>query len=492
MSGRLGSAAVHGSLWLGLVNLVSKGSQMAVTLVLAVSLTEGDLGLVALAVSLVNVGQVIQSMGVYDVISRTEREPGRMAGTVLTMSVGVSIAIALVVILAAEPVAAVLGAPSATPLIRLAALSLPFSAAGGVQLGLLHRELDFRRRLLPDAGSAVLGASVTVVLALSGAGQYSLVIGLLCTAVAQPLLGIAAGVRILPCWDRRAAVEAARWIAVVGPAAVVANLLVNVDYPTVGHVLGPAAVGVYSLAYRIAWVPYIMVAIVLGAVAFPVYTRLIRTGRREELPTAVGRFTHGALVVTGGLYLISAVLSGRVVLLGERWGSAADVLVLLCAYGLGISLLQTWYQAIKAAGHARLYLTLEVSHLVALVAGLALLTRYGLTAVATAQVLAAWLLIPCAWWAMARIGVAPPRGELARTAVRTLLAGAACAVPTLLLDRAGFFGSPGSGAGAVAEGTVLVLGYLAATLLAHRGAIAELRALRPGHSPNHEVAGGHR
>jgi O-antigen/teichoic acid export membrane protein len=492
MTGRLGSEAVHGSLWLGLVNLVSKGSQMAVTLVLAAALTEGELGLVALAVSLVNIGQVIQSMGVYDVISRTEREPGRMAGTVLTMSVGTATAIALGVILAAVPIATLLGAPSAAPLVRLAALSLPFSAAGGVQLGLLHRELDFRRRMLPDAGSAVLGAAVTVVLALSGVGRYSLAIGLLCTAVAQPVLGLVAGVRITPCWDRRAAAEAARWIVVVGPPAVVANLLVNVDYPTVGHVLGPAAVGVYSLAYRIAWVPYIMVAIVLGAVAFPVYTRLIRTGRRDELPAAVGRFTRAALAVTGGLYLISAVLSDRVVLLGQRWASAAAVLVLLCAYGLGISLLQTWYQAIKAAGQARLYLALEVGHLVALVVALAVLTRHGLPAVATAQVMAAWLLVPCAWWAMARLGVAPPKSELTRMATGTLLAGVSCAVPTLLLDRAGFFGPPNSLPGAVAEGTVLLLGYIAATLLAHRRAIGELRTLRLNRSRNHEVAGGHR
>ena len=73
-------------------------------------------------------------------------------------------------LLAADPIATALGAPDAAGLLRLAAFSLPFTAAGGVQMAVMHRDLDFRRRMLPDAGSMILGAAVTVVLALLGTG----------------------------------------------------------------------------------------------------------------------------------------------------------------------------------------------------------------------------------------------------------------------------------------------------------------------------------
>ncbi|MEC3977322.1 oligosaccharide flippase family protein [Amycolatopsis sp. H20-H5] len=478
MSNGLGTRAVRGSLWLGVVNLVSKSSQMLVTLVLAALLSEGELGVVALAVSLVNLGQVVQSIGVYDVISRTEQDPRRMAGTVLTMSVGAGVLLAAILALAADPISTALGAPGAAGLVRLAALSLPFSAAGGVQMGLLHRDLDFRRRMLPDGGGAVLGAVVTVVLALSGAGPTSLVVGLLCTAVAQPVFGTLVGAGIRPRWHRGAAREAVRWIAVVGPAAVVAALLVNLDYLAIGHVLGTDAVGVYSLAYRLAWVPYIMVAVVLGAVAFPVFTRMVRAGRSGELPAVLGKFTRAALVVTGGLYVSLAVLSDRVVVLGERWAPAAGPLVLLSGYGLGVCLLQIWYQAVKATGHVRLYLALETTHLTVLVLSLVLLTRFGVEAVAAAQLAAAWVLVPVTWWALARLTVAPALKELAGVAVKVLAAAAAGAVPAVALDRAGVFGATGSLPGALAEVAVLVLGYAGATLLAQRGALGELKTLR--------------
>ncbi|MEU4804219.1 oligosaccharide flippase family protein [Actinosynnema sp. NPDC023587] len=466
------TGAVRGSLWLFLVNLVGKGGQVAVTLVLAAFLTEEGLGLVALTVALVNIGQVVQSAGVYDVISRTGLDPRRMAGTLLTLSVGTGVALALLLVLAADGIAAALGAPGVAPLIRLAAASLPFTAAAGVQMGLLHRDLDFRRRLLPDAGGAVLGAALTIVLAAQGFGPHALVYGLLCTAVAQPVLGVAVGVRVRPRWDADAAAEAVRWISVVGPGALVAVLLVNVDYLAVGHELGTEAVGVYSLAYRIAWVPCIMVAVVLGGVVFPLCARLIRTGRRGELPQAAGRFTHAVLVVTGGLYAVTAALADRVVLFGDRWAPAALPLVLLCGYGFGFGLLHLWYQVIRAAGHARRYLALELAHLVALVVGLALCTRYGVVAVAITQLAVVWAMVPLAWLVLARNGIAPP--GLARMAASVAVGVACClAVGRLFGD---LFGP--TLPGALGEAAALVLGYTAAALPANRRTVRELREVR--------------
>ena len=475
MTTGIGRRAVRGTLWLGLVNLVSKGSQMVVTLVLAVTLTEGGLGATALAVAVVNIGQVIQAMGVYDVIGRTEGDPDRLAGTVLTLSVTAGVVLAAALALAAEPVATLLGTPEAAPLVRLAALSLPFTAAGGVQMAMMHRRLDFRRRLLPDAGSAVLGAAVTVVLAATGTGPVALVIGLLCTAVAQPVLGVLAGVAPRPVWDRRAAGEALGWIAVVGPAALVAVLLLNADYLAIGHVLGPAAVGVYSLAFRIAWVPYIMVAIVLAAVAFPVYARLVRAGDRAALPVATGRFTRATLVVTGGLYLVTALLADQVVLLGERWAPAAPVLVLLCAYGLAISLLQSWYQVIKAAGQPRRYLLLETTHLVALLAGLVLVTRYGMVAVAITQAAVAWVLVVATWWVLTRLGLAFPHAELAGMVIAVLGAAMPCVIVAFLAD--GLFGPPSTVTWLLVEAVALVVAYAGGSLLTHRTVVRELRML---------------
>lgn len=471
----LGARATRGTLWLGLVNLISKGSQMAVTVVLAAFLTETDLGLAALAVSLVNVGQVVQSMGVYDVITRTRCDPAGMAGTVLTASVVVGMVLAVVGVVGAGPIATVLGAPEAAPIVGLAALSLPFTAVGGVQMGLLHRALDFRRRMLPDAGSAVVGAGVTVGLAVAGWGPYSLACGLLTTAVLQPVLGVLAGVRVRPCWVRAAAVEAGGWTAVVGPGTVVAVLLISVHYPVVAHALGADAVGVYSLAFRIAWVPYIVIAIVLGAVAFPVYIRLLAERGAAALPAAVGRFTHLLLVVVGGMYTVAALLSDRIVVLGERWAPAAPVLVLLCGYGLAISVLQTWFEAIRAAGRPRAYLALQAGHLGLLVVVLPLAAPHGLVPAALAQAGAAAVLLPVAWLALRSAEVAPPVGVLGRSLVGPIAGALACGGAVLLLRPV--TAPSASLVGSLVEGAVLVVCYAVVVAVVDRSAVREARGM---------------
>lgn len=459
--------AVRGSLWLFAVNLVSKSSQIVVTLALALFLTEADLGAVALVVSIVNIGQVVQAMGVYDIVSRTAGDPLRTAGTVLTMSIAAGVTLTAILIATADPIATALGAPEAAGMLRLAALTLPFTAAGGVQMALMHRNLDFRRRMLPDAGGMLIGAVVTVTLAANGTGPTALVLGLLCTAIAQPVLAAVAGARIRPVWDRDAATEATKWLAVVGPGALIAVLLINVDYLAIGHVLGPEAVGGYSLAFRIAWVPYIMIAVVLGGVLFPICAELVRNGQSSQLSTTLQRFTIATLVITGGLYVVTALSAHGIVVLGEQWSNAAQILVLLCGYGFGLSLLHVWYQVIRAAGHARQYLALEATHLVALLTALAFTTELGPQAVALTQLAVVWLLVPVTWLVLARNGLAFPLPFRATTSV--IGAALACTTISTLLPETRTV------AGLVATGLVLLATYCAITLPLNRTVLIGLK-----------------
>lgn len=468
----LARSATRGTLWLGLVNLLAKGSQIVLTVVLAAFLTESELGLVTVAVALVGVGQVVQSMGVFDIVARTDRDPDAMAGVLMTISVGIGVLLALAGLLGAAPVAAVLGAPDAEPLVRIAALSLPFTAAGGVQMGLMHRNLQFRRRLVPDVGSALVASVLAVSLAAGGFGALSLPVGLLAGAVALPLLGIAAEVRIRPGWDTAAAAEALRWTRVVGPGAVVAVLLVNVDYLAVSRTLGPHAVGVYSLGFRIAWAPYVMVSLVLGAVSFPVYARLRR--ERRDLRPAVTRFVRALLVLAGVPYVVFALLAERIVVLDGRWAPAAPVLVVLCGYGLGFGLQYVLQEVVRAVDRPGAYLLLQLAHLALLVAGLALLVPHGVVATAWAQLVAVWLVVPPALLVLYRAGGLPRPWPVLRT-VGGLAAALAAGELADLAVRAAGADDPASVPALLAAGTVVVVTVAAVAAVTNLDLLRDLR-----------------
>lgn len=458
-------SAVSGTLWLGAANLLSKGCQMVLTLALARFLLPSQLGLIALAVSVVTIGQIVQSMGVFDVIAKTEGDPDQMAGTILTLSVGLSTLLAIGGWVAADHIAGALGAPDAAPLVRLVVLSLPFSATVGVQMGLMHRDMDFQKRMLPDVGSAVAGAGIAIALAASGAGAYSLPIGLLLSTMMQPVLALVVGVRVRPRWDSAAALEAMRWIRVVGPGAVVTILLFNLGYVTVGRYLGPDAVGIYALAFRIALVPYMVVTAVIGTVAFPLYMRM----SREEGPGAVAqgvlRMTHLTVATAGGLYLLLALMADHVVVISERWAPSAKVLVILCVFGVADSLIQPWYSAVLAAGRPRWFLILQVGQIIVLGTLLVSFVAGGVDGAAWAHLLAAWAVVPVLWIIMVRIGTAPRLVPM----LLALRGPASAAVVTWLvhegLSRLPLLGDPRSLTGGILEGVALVTVYVA-TLLA--------------------------
>jgi PST family polysaccharide transporter len=410
------------------VNLATKAAQSAVTVALALFLTPDQLGLTSITVVVINLGQVLQSMGVYDVIARTRRPPVLFAGTVATMSVGVSCLVAVAIIATSGPIADALDADAGS-LLRVAAVSLPFIAYGGVQRAFVQRELNFRSRLWPDAGSALMGASVTIVLAALGAGQWSVICGILVSSFSQPFLGLLTGIRIPLCWDPDAARETLRWSAAVGPGAALGLVILNMDYVVTTRILGTYDTGIYALAYRIAFLPYITVALPLAAVAFPVYSKLIRSGGRGSVGKVFVRFVHVVLVLAGGLYLVLALLSDRVVVLSPAWRHSGPVLAVLCLYGVLFSVELTCFVVLRAVGRTRIYVVGQLAHALVLLGTLVVLTRrLGIDGTAAAQLISVGVVLVGLLVTLVRVHLVQPRDlvhELARPAAAIAFSAAA-------------------------------------------------------------------
>ncbi len=473
MSSGLAGAASRGALWLGLVNLLSKGSQVVVTLALGVFLTAGELGTVTVTVALVNLALVLQSAGVYDVIARTSEDPRRFAGTVASLSVAAGALIALAAALLAPQIAELVGAPGATDLLRVAVLSLPFTALAGVQMAYLHRGLDFRRRLVPDAGSALAGAAVTVVAAAAGLGEWSLVAGLVTTAVLAPLLGLAVGIRVRPRWSTPHARAATRWAAVTGPGAVLGLVLLNLDYVVVTRSLGEAATGIYSFAFRIAFVPYVMGAVVLGGVAFPLYTRLMAQGGERATAPALTRFLHVLLATTGGAYLTLALLADRIVVIDPRWAGSAPVLRVLALYGVLLGLVLMGHEALRASGRPGAYLRAQVVHVLVLLVAALWLVRFGVVGMAWAQVGAVTVALAVVAMMVSRAGLVGP--GLGRAVLGPLVAGAVVAALHEAAGLAGLLPAAGSLGGGVLVGLLVLGAYCGALVILDRPLVRDLR-----------------
>ena len=428
----LESRAARGTLWSAAGAFAVKGLQTAVLLLLAKLLEPSALGVLSVGTLVLAVAYVVQDIGLTDVLSYRKDRVAETARTCLTLMLGASLVLTALGWMAAPYLARFLNAPGGTGVIRGLTITLPCYAAAAADAALLKRELAFARRFVMDVVPAVAGGALSIGLALSGRGVQSLVIGQIVTGALTPLVTWCVGPRVRPGWDAGLARESLAYSRHVLGANLVQMGLLNVDYAIVARVLGSTRLGLYSLAFRLCYMPFLNVAYVVSGAAFPYYCRL----PSRELPQAVVRVTTATAALVLPMYVGMALLAPHIELLGGEWAAAAPVIRWLAPYGVLLCAAQAGQTVLRAVGRPDLALVSRGVHLVALTAGLVVLTRNGVVAVAITQV-AAVALVAVLTTALVRRHVAGLRVRALLAPLLPLAAGCAALAAVVLAVRAG-------------------------------------------------------
>ncbi|HEU5038709.1 MAG TPA: oligosaccharide flippase family protein [Nocardioides sp.] len=379
----------RGALWLATNGIVVKASQTVVLLTLAAMLAPSSLGLVALGTLVANVSAIVTSLGTASALVYWRGDVHRAARTAVTIGVGTGGVLAALLWLAAPWLAAALNASDGgAAVIRGLTVTLPCLAVAAVTNELLRRRLAFARRIIPDTVSSVVGAVAAVALAVEGHGVMALVVGQIVQASLTMVLAWVVHPPVVPGWNA----EDARGLLSYGGPYAGANLLelvqLNVDYLVVSWVLGGGALGQYSLAFRIAFMPYLMIVVVTTGAAFPYLCRQ----RGGDLGRATVAVMTATLTLVAPICLGLALFADDLVLLGDKWSPGVPVVAWLALYALLLSVGQIVQTALNASGRPALSMVLRLCHLLLLLATLLVVVHQGITAVAVGQAGAASLV----------------------------------------------------------------------------------------------------
>jgi O-antigen/teichoic acid export membrane protein len=377
---------VRGVLWLSVGSWGSKGAQTVVLLVLARVLAPSQFGILAIAALTYNILAAVNELGVADALVYRKDRIAEASRTALSMVLAGGLVLMGITWILAPVIASFFHTSEATFVIRGFAVCLPLDAAAAVPIGLLTRSLSFSRRSVTDTLPSLIGAAVTIGVAVSGYPLVGLVAGQIAGSAANVAVAMLVGPAVLPGWNRDLARQLLGYGGYLSGANLVNLGLLNVDYIIVGHVLGPTALGYYSLAYRIAFMPYLSIAFVVNGAAFPYYCRL---PSRE----AIGRTAENVFGLVNALsipWFAGLVLfAGDITLLGHKWAPATGALRFLAVYGLFLSLILGSLQVLKAVGRSDLVLYGRGLHLAILTVVLICTVHGGITVVALDQALVA-------------------------------------------------------------------------------------------------------
>ncbi|HUM72035.1 MAG TPA: oligosaccharide flippase family protein, partial [Chloroflexota bacterium] len=206
----------------------------------------------------------------------------------------------------------------------------------------------------------------------------------------------------------------------------------NMDYLVIGRFMGAAALGVYTLAFRVPELLVKQFCNIIGNVTFPVYAQM-----RDD-PQALKRSflltTRYLTMITIPMGLGLALVAGPFVLtvFTDKWAEAIPVMAAISIYTLLRSLVFNAGSVYKATGQPGLLSKLNFIQAIFTVPALwwVAVTYNTILAVAWMQVLLA-LLSGIVKMAMAARLVHVPLREMARTFYPSLAAGGLMAVAVL-------------------------------------------------------------
>ena len=359
------------------------------TLVLARLLVPDDFGLLAIAWLTFEFAMALTEFGMREALIERSSSTAHERDTAWTISLVRTCVVVAVILVAAPLIAELFGAPRAANLIRIIAFSQVIDSLESIGVVDLSRSLRFR----PQAAISLTGSVVFAVVAIALApamGVWAVGVGVVAGSATQTLMSYAVAphrprIRL----DREIAKSLfafGRWIYLINVLAILGTAVLQA---TISRELGSAALGVYYLSARLAFLPRNLLRRIVGDVMFPVHARL-----RSE-PNRAGRMFRASVsavwLIGAPIYVALAVLAPSLVneILGAQWMGAGWVIRLLALSALASAVTDATVPMLQGRGRpaqAAALVGIRSAMLVALAWGL--VTGYGVIGAAFAWLLA--------------------------------------------------------------------------------------------------------
>jgi O-antigen/teichoic acid export membrane protein len=391
-------ALVRAASWLWGGHVVGQAAWFGSLIILGAVLPPRAFGSVAIGLVIANAAALVQDAGSRGsiVVARQLRAVD-LARTVM-INVAVGIAFAGAAALLAAVIVRHFDAGANVAVLQVMVLSVVVRALAIAPMAVLQRTMNFKLHASVLAASMLVAATLSVVAAALGAGVWALVVRQLVAAGLLPALAWIVALR--PIRDElragpRAHGPSRRKGAVWFFALAITDFVaLSADSVVVGHARGAAELGLYSLAFTLAFAPLTNFAWQIGKVVFPAAAQ---TADSELIVTRMFRITRLTATVLlpllpPALILAPVVLPGA---LGSEWKPMVLPFQILLCVGVGHATLVALGDSLSGIGaiawRARLHTIWSLGMILALVV---LVHLFGITGAALAHLL---LFVPFAY-----------------------------------------------------------------------------------------------
>jgi O-antigen/teichoic acid export membrane protein len=381
--------------WSAARGLSDQFFSLVIFVILARLLSKDDIGIFAMAYVFSEIGRIIATGGLMQIIARAERINDAQLDTIFWSNIVIAVGYVALMWFAAPYIGALLGHPNLGPPLQILSFAVLLNALGASHLALRLREFGHKTVALRSILAGIIGGGAAVIAAFSGLGIWSLVIQRCVTEAVGAVLAWAS-YRWIP--GRQFSWSQARENFGFGGNLTFAQLiffmLVRIQDLLIGSFLGAAAVGAYRVAWRATEIFANAAIQPFSTVGLQTYSRL--QSNPEALRKAYGAMLGICCALSFPALVGFGILSVDLVPLvfGLKWQDAGELGQIFALMAVPYTLNYFASPVLTAMGNAHRQRTLAVIQLTLTVLLTWLTLPYGLMAVALAYVARAYLTLP--------------------------------------------------------------------------------------------------
>jgi O-antigen/teichoic acid export membrane protein len=336
MSDDLSNSAFKAVRWTTLNTACQVGIKFLTLVILGRLLSPEAFGLMAMIMVVVEIVNVFARMGLVEAIIHKKEVTQNEISSLYSLNIIVGLTLSLLVFLSSGFVGKLYTEPAVVPLVKIISTLFFISSFGIIFEVLLRKHLLFDTFSKINVSAHFSGFLFMVLLALSGAGVYSLVLGQVFLHSVKSILLLVVGLKKKWFPQLRLRISEVTFYLKFGIYRVLAmsanQFHSRADQLFVGAILGSTSLGFYNVAFRIIYLPIQKVSPILTQVAFPFFSKI--QDDTPRLKRVFLKYTNLIVSINSPVLMGIGALAPILVplFLGDKWSPSVPIAQALTFY----------------------------------------------------------------------------------------------------------------------------------------------------------------
>jgi lipopolysaccharide exporter len=376
------------------------------TAILARVLVPAEFGLVALALIFTTFMAAVKDLGLGEaLIVANDEEEAEQAQTVFGWMIVFGLVLSLATVAISPLAASFFHQKHLTGILCVLSSNFLLRSLGDTHDALARKHLNYRVRTISEICEVTVRGLLSIALALAGLGAWSLALGYVAGVAASSLaLWVMVDFRPRLRLSRSYLKQLLRFGGILTLVDIGGTIIYNLDYVFIARVLGTAALGLYTIGFRLPELVILNLATVASDVLFPAYSTVDRKRLVEAYLMGLRYITMATVPVAAGLIVLARPLT--LVAFGSHWQPSIGVMQVITLYTLCCVLTIPAGTIFKVTGRGRFLLMFTAPGLAMLVVLLLVFGHRGILAVAWCTTATQAVFLPIEiWFGSRKIGV---------------------------------------------------------------------------------------